>query len=54
MSIREWLDSREFYEACYHYRTIPYGSHPDKVIAAFENLKDVIENKFVEFTSSSE
>jgi len=48
MNIREWLNSREFYEVCYAYRVTPLVP-PAQVVENFEALKDEIEKKFKEF-----
>ena len=46
MTMREWLDSREFYELCQTYRHIgqsrAYYGGPKAISDAFEALKDAI------------
>ena len=50
--IREWLDSQDFYEYCYAYR-ITVLATPEGTIQKFEQLKDVIEAKFIDLTGDT-
>lgn len=50
--IREWLDSQDFYEVCYAYRTA-FREKPKMVAKEFENLKDAIEAKFIDLTGKT-